>query len=348
MRYLALSVCLLGGACIQAPPSSGSQPPATAARSADTVTSTINWYTLPVNYVRMGQETVADGGTPTKKRVVLLHYGGMDSSEWKDVQTTLANSYNYDVVAIDIMGHGKTPCPDKYVSIGMQGEIVATVMDGLGWTDAHFVGIGVGGQIAAHMAFAQPQRLKSMTIMSASGLAVMLGVLTPFGIVHDGPPNVPLASPDPVNPLFAFPQICVPSFCPNAPPIWPPGSTAAAKAAFGIMLAKNKSIVTDQFAQAAFQAELNRSCMIVNERMARDGTPNFSDAIDVNNLSKITVPTNIIWGDQDAVLKPGPWTSAWSKIPGSKVQMLAGCGTDLPRDCPADLAPALKTFIDAH
>lgn len=316
-------------------------PVAAQTQAIESTTGTATWFNVvKMNYVRMGAENLPDGGTPTKKRVVLLHHGDMDSSEWAEAQALLAA--NYDVVAVDLFGHGKSTCIDKQVSISMQGELIDAVLDSLGWDKAHWVGVDEGGHIAAYHAMIGSPRVQSLSLLASTGLSTSV-----IGFYQGLPPVVPVGEPDPSNHMVAFGLTCV-FGCQSFPPLWPPGSTAAAKQAFNLFLNKRKSMVTDQFAQDVFKAELARSCFSANTRMAANGTSAFVDAMTAQDLGKIAVPTLVLWGDADQVLKAGPWTAAWTKIPGSTSQTLAGCGHDLARDCPDEVAAALKTFIDSH
>ena len=73
-----------------------------------------------------------------------------------------------------------------------------------------------------------------------------------------------------------------------------------------------------------------------------------------DNLDKVTVPTLIVYGDQDRLI-PNPFLHAGhvseimayghSKIAGSKLVELAGCGHTVQLDCPAEYNAAVAEFL---
>jgi pyruvate dehydrogenase E2 component (dihydrolipoamide acetyltransferase) len=104
-------------------------------------------------------------GTP----LMLVHGFGADLNAWMFNQPALAEGRR--VVAVDLPGHGGS---EKQVGAGdadVFAAAVADVLAGLGGVDGfHLVGHSMGGAIAIAVAQRHPERVVSLTLLSAAGL----------------------------------------------------------------------------------------------------------------------------------------------------------------------------------
>src|SRR5689334_14583758 len=77
-------------------------------------------------------------------------------------------------IAVDLPGHGKTDAPadaDLYCMEATVADLVA-LLDRLGVARAHVLGYSMGGRVALHLAAANPERVATLILESASpGLA---------------------------------------------------------------------------------------------------------------------------------------------------------------------------------
>lgn len=110
--------------------------------------------------------------------VILLHDAGADiESQWvaSGVMPLLARQQIFRVVALDLRGHGKS---ERGGTEGAEmAEDVVRLMAHLGIERAHFVGYGLGAQVAAYIAVKQPARVITTTLAAGAhartgGLAV--------------------------------------------------------------------------------------------------------------------------------------------------------------------------------
>jgi 3-oxoadipate enol-lactonase len=111
-----------------------------------------------------GRRTYCDiVGADNSPVVCLCHSLSADSVIWADqVPPLLANGYR--VLRIDMRGHGGSePTPNDY-SMSMLAGDVADVLDALGLSSVHFIGLSVGGMIGQVMALEHRPRLKSMIV----------------------------------------------------------------------------------------------------------------------------------------------------------------------------------------
>lgn len=101
-------------------------------------------------------------GPASRPPVVLLHSLATDSSIWDDVQKRLQDKFH--VVCIDLRGHGKSSCPTVPYTIADLAADVVHVAETLDLSDAHLVGLSMGGMITQHIAIHHPERFRTFTI----------------------------------------------------------------------------------------------------------------------------------------------------------------------------------------
>ena len=71
--------------------------------------------------------------------------------------------------AIDMLGHGYTGKPDYQYEIPRYVEHLVAYLDAQGIESAHFVGESLGGWVAGWLASEQPERVKSLQMVAAGG-----------------------------------------------------------------------------------------------------------------------------------------------------------------------------------
>lgn len=112
-----------------------------------------------VRYLKLGE-----GGEP----VVLLHGFGSDLNSWLFNHEAL--SAGRAVYALDLPGHGGSSKDVGDGTVGFLAGVVAGYMGALGLGAAHLIGHSLGGAVAAELAFAEPGRARSLTLVSSVGL----------------------------------------------------------------------------------------------------------------------------------------------------------------------------------
>jgi 3-oxoadipate enol-lactonase len=73
-------------------------------------------------------------------------------------------SQSYQVVIMDLRGHGQSDKPEMAYSIGLFARDVVALMDHLGIERAHIVGGSMGGMVAHQLALDYPQRVKRLVL----------------------------------------------------------------------------------------------------------------------------------------------------------------------------------------
>lgn len=112
----------------------------------------------PVNGAELYYE-IAGRGQP----LLLIHAGVADSRMWDDQFGDFAGHYR--VIRYDLRGFGRTLMPGG-VYAGY--EDAAGLLDFLGVTRAHVVGISFGGRVALDFALAYPERVMALVLGAPS------------------------------------------------------------------------------------------------------------------------------------------------------------------------------------
>lgn len=105
--------------------------------------------------------------------LVLLHGYGESLTTWRAVFDPL--SRNAKVVALDLPGFGGSAKPDVPYSLPAQTERLSRFLDA--WTAGPIVLVGhsMGGELAAALALARPDRVKLLVLIAPAGYRIGLG-----------------------------------------------------------------------------------------------------------------------------------------------------------------------------
>ncbi len=109
--------------------------------------------------------------------ILFLHGLGSSTLDWEPQVSALAGRYR--TIAIDSRGSGESRDRRKANGPFSVAEFAAdalAVLDHLGATPAHVVGLSLGGVVAFQMAVTRPQALRSMTIVNSAPAFEVRGV----------------------------------------------------------------------------------------------------------------------------------------------------------------------------
>jgi len=100
--------------------------------------------------------------------VILLHGFTRSGASWE--QAAKFMSAGRSVIAVDLPGHGSSPCPQsvEWYSFERLDDMLLSVLDRIGTDRAHLAGYSLGGRAALHFALSHPERVAGLALISAS------------------------------------------------------------------------------------------------------------------------------------------------------------------------------------
>ncbi|MFI0977188.1 alpha/beta fold hydrolase [Streptomyces sp. NPDC021093] len=194
----------------------------------------------------------------------------------------------------------------------------AVVMDALGWSSAHLLGVSLGGAVAQRVALRHPDRVRTLITMAAvpgdvSGLRTMrfirMGTLAKFA-------------------RLKFPDT-------------PEGAVAAGLAVSRLVASPNHPFDEEAAREAA--ARNVDSGMHDQQAQSRQigaqwhGPP----------ISAVTRPTLVLHGADDPLIKPAASRAIASRIPGARLMLLPRVGHEFPERSWESVAAAIRSLADA-
>jgi pimeloyl-ACP methyl ester carboxylesterase len=218
----------------------------------------------------------------------------------------------YYVVAYDMPGYGLSdkPAPFDYRN-AHQAEMGSKLIEALGLERVVVGGHSLGGAIALRIALESPEVI---------GLVVM----NP-GIITTGVP--PIAK----YLVFPFPRIQAKLFGD------PEFRTGFLKRSF-----VDPSIVTDDVVR-----DLSLTSRSANYlRGMTNLMGQYADADEVPMLPRLTVPSLIVWGQQDRGKPAGEFEELRAKMPSNTAVLVPTSGHYVQEEAPAETAAAMNAFVD--
>jgi len=101
--------------------------------------------------------------------LVLIHGAQGDRSMFAGIAPKFAAQYR--VLTFDQRGSGLSEKPDMEYSMAMLADDTAALMDQVGFSSAHIIGVSMGGMIAQELVLRHPQKVRRL----------VLGCTTPGG-----------------------------------------------------------------------------------------------------------------------------------------------------------------------
>lgn len=247
---------------------------------------------LDLKQVQVGEFNVPylEGGKG--ETVFLIH--GFQSN--KDIWMRLAGQLtdNYHVIAIDLPAHGDSNIlMDKSYAIPEQAKRVAAIMDQLGLKQpVHVVGHSMGGAIAFNLAASEPSHVKTLTLMSSAGVeAPQKSEL--IRQLEQGKNPLIIRNKEDYEAMLEFTM--------SDPPYIPSFLVS--------------ELTREAMGRAAFGDKVFADMDVKNMPLKAQET-----------LSRIAVPTLILWGDEDKVVHVSSAEVFKKWLPRSEVVILKGVG----------------------
>ncbi len=127
---------------------------------------------LQVNGINTRYWQIGESGS----KVILLHGGNGSIEFWLYNIATLAQ--NHQVYAFDMVGAGKSDCPDAAYSLADQAQFLHGLMAALGIDTATLIGNSMGGGVALEFTKLYPDRVDRLVLVDSMGFGpeISLGI----------------------------------------------------------------------------------------------------------------------------------------------------------------------------
>ena len=241
--------------------------------------------------------------------IVMIHGAQGDQSMFAGLAAAFAEKYR--VLTFDQRGSGLSEKPDVPYSMAMLADDTGALMDHLGMSPAHVIGVSMGGMIAQELALRHPDKVRSL----------VLGCTTP-----GGPKAVRVGGGALTNAYSTQPMTAEER------------GKALAEAAFSKgYLAQHPEIITSMI-ESRRQRPIDSAAFARRMKAAAD-----HDTYD--RLPQIHSPTLVIAGKDDALIA---WENSQliaESIKGSRLVILEPAGHCFWLEQPAQTHEAIARFL---
>ena len=201
--------------------------------------------------------------------IICIHGGGPGATSWSNFRGNLQDlALNNRVLLFDMPGWGRSDFPEAAADqefIGWIGGVLSDFMDALGIKDADVIGNSMGGQAALGLALSHPEKVKHM---------VMIG---------SQPSSVTFIQPTPQEALANIVKFYRGE-----------GPTVEKMRTLAQSLIYDASLVTDEVVAERFAAATTPEALAQFELRSKQPRADY-----YFELEKNTVPTLLIWGQED-------------------------------------------------
>lgn len=235
--------------------------------------------------------------------ILLINGLGSQMTRWPKAFCDRLVARGYRAIRFDNrdVGLSSSLVGESYTLSDMAADAIA-VLEAVGASRAHLAGISMGGMIAQRVAIAYPGRVLSLTsIMSASGAPGSLESTPEAAAVLNNPP------PDPAADFEAFVEAMVRNARTIGSPAYPWDEGAL----------RDRAI-------AEYRRAFNPA------GTARQRRAIFADGDRTPELRNLTIPTVVLHGAEDPLVKPRGGELTAEAIPGAELRIVPGMGHDLP------------------
>ncbi len=240
-----------------------------------------------------------------KPTIVFVHGGGLDHTTWV-LQTRYFSYHGYNVLAVDMPGHGRSEGPVP-ATVEDTADWIMRLLDALELDQAALVGHSTGSLVTFDAAARHNTRVSALALLGISIPMPVASVLLDAAAANDH------AAFDMVN-LWGHSRDGQIGGN-RAPGLWMTGE--------GVRLLERSG-------PGVLHATLNAS-------------NNYTDGVAI--AGDIRCPTLMVLGQRDAMTPPRAAKPLAEAIPGVRVITLSGCGHMMMAEQPNEVLDALITLL---
>ncbi len=238
--------------------------------------------------------------------VLLLHGLGATGESWKLQFPPLIDA-GMRPIAPSARGFGQSSYPGGKLTIAVFAEDMAALLEKLGTSPAHVVGISMGGTIALQLALSRPDMVRKLVLVSTFAKLHPKGVIGRLYFV--------------IRLIMAY--------------------TFGIRAQAGIVARR----IFPKPEQESLRQDLIRQVAQANPRAYR-GAMMALGQFDVEDLlSTLQVPTLVITGSEDTNIPPENQQPLVERIPGARQVVIQGGGHAVSADSPEAFNQVILEFL---
>lgn len=250
----------------------------------------------------LGRGLLAYARAGSGRPLLYLHDAGADTLVSPAFEDLASD---HDVVLVDLPGYGRSGPPRSLGGPGDVALLLTELLDHLGWARPLLAGTSLGGWFALEVAFADPDRPAGLLLADAAGLHCPEDYL--LSLFREGQASQ------------SAPELI-------AGAIWSRLPAAEGQLATGAAGAALWGPWVQELAAAAW---CSWHPYVANPRV-------------LARLAGVRCPTEVLWGERDALI---PLQHAWllaEGIPGARLQVVPGAGHLVALDTPAEFSAAVR------
>lgn len=263
---------------------------------------------------------IRDEGNPSGPVLVLIHGSNASLHTWEPWVAELGGTYR--TVSMDLPGHGLTGrVPGDDYSREAMAAFVIEIMDALGIERFAVAGNSMGGGVSAMIALEHPERVSALILVNSAGIPVERNA-------NDVPLAFRLAGMPVIGKVlrYVLPRSVV---------------EEGLKKVF-----VDQSKVTDEMVARYLDLSLhegNRDATRIRfaQNAARD------EVAFAARLGEISMPTLIMWGDQDGLIPVAAAHEFQARIPHAELVIYENVGHVPMEEVPEESAAAVAAFLAA-
>jgi pimeloyl-ACP methyl ester carboxylesterase len=244
--------------------------------------------------------------------VLLIHGFASSLYTWKDVLPVLAASH--DVVALDMPAHGESDVPGE-MRAALFPQVAVGLMDRLGLERASLVGNSLGGAVAVAVAAHHPTRVDRLVLIDAAGYNFAQQdrpwILRLAGATRGGTVLERL-----------------------------PVQRRLATTALRQVVHDDRLVTADRVDEYVTPLERPGVIRALGALLASGGDLGFPGIV-----GSVRAPTLVVWGREDRWIPVEHAERFAAALPGSRVEVIDGCGHMPQEERPEDVARLVAAFL---
>jgi pimeloyl-ACP methyl ester carboxylesterase len=262
-----------------------------------------------------------EAGPADGEPILLLHGLASDGDTWDKALRPLAAS-GLRVIALDLLGHGRSDKPATGYTLDDFADQLTAVYRELGLQKATLCGHSLGGAIAVHFGYHQPDRVKRLVLVSAGGLGREVHPVLRAAALPIAPPMLSWAMRPRLQALYRNPRL------------------------HRMLRLTPDNLVNLARAGRALGTPPGRAVFFAALRAVIAPSGQRGSFLEMQYLAD-HVPTLLVWSERDGVIPVAHAHATREHLPGSSLVVFPGGGHEPHRRNAVEFAEAVAAFVAA-